>query len=41
MWYINENTDWSILSPNDFSLESENLNFINNYNLSNTVTKIQ
>lgn len=38
---LNENTDWTILSPNDFSLESENLKYLDNYNLEKCVSKIQ
>lgn len=38
---LNENTDWSILSPNDFSLETNNLNYLGENKLSNSVIKIQ
>ena len=37
---LNENTDWSIVRPSDFSLMGENLKFNKNYKLSDEETKI-
>jgi cell wall-associated NlpC family hydrolase len=37
---LNHNTDWSILTPNDFSLSGQNLNFTGEYKLSNDAQKI-
>jgi hypothetical protein len=38
---LNKKTDWSILRPSDFSLDAENLNYINNCRLAGTETRIQ
>lgn len=37
---LKEKTDWSILRPSDFSLESENLDFTDNCSLENSEFKI-
>ncbi len=37
---LNENTDWSILRPSDFSLSGENLNYNEGYYLENKETRI-
>ena len=37
---IDAKTDWSIMRPNDFSLDGDNLKYINKCFLSNTETKI-
>jgi len=37
---LKENTDWSILRPSDFSLESENLDFTENCSLDKSEIKI-
>ena len=37
---IDPNTDWSIMRPNDFSLDGDNLKYINKCFLSNTETQI-
>ena len=38
---LDDNTDWSILRPSDFSLEAENLNFKENCSLENYEIKLQ
>ena len=38
---LDPTTDWSILRPSDFSLDGEELNFINNCMLSNIETRIK
>ena len=37
---IDAKTDWTIMRPNDFSLDGDNLKYINNCFLSNTEIKI-
>ena len=37
---LNSNTDWSILTPNDLSLDGENLTFCENVSLSETETRL-
>ena len=38
---LKSDTDWSIMSPDDFSIEKDNLNYLGENKLENTVTKIQ
>ena len=38
---LNPDTDWSIMSPSDFSIETNNLNYLGENKLENIVTKIQ
>ena len=38
---LDPTTDWSILTPNDFSLSGENLKFINDYSLDKSEEQIQ
>ena len=38
---VNKNTDWSILTPNDFSLSGENLQYVGPHKLDNKIIKIQ
>lgn len=38
---LNEDTDWSILRPSDFSLAGEKINFINGNKLENSEIRIQ
>lgn len=38
---LNENTDWTIIRPSDFSLDGENLNYLSEGKLENKVVKIQ
>ena len=38
---LKHNTDWSILTPNDFSLSGENLTINKPYSLSNELIKIK
>ena len=37
---LKSNTDWSILTPNDLSLDGENLSFCENVSLSDTETRL-
>ena len=37
---LDPSTDWSILSPSDFSIEGQNLTFCEGMSLSNTQTKL-
>ena len=38
---LKADTDWSIMSPDDFSIEKDNLNYLGENKFENTVTKIQ
>ncbi len=38
---LKNNTDWSILTPNDFSLSGENIHFNKPYSLSNVIFRIK
>ena len=38
---LKADTDWSIMSPDDFSIEKDNLNYLGQNKFENTVTKIQ
>ena len=37
---LKDDTDWSVLYPSDFSLDGENLNFVNGCSLENSETRI-